>query len=297
MFRFSLFAIVLSTATAWPVQAEEPLEAEILKITEGADARVGVALIVDWQDTLTVNNDYRYPLMSVMKLHQAIAITSYLEEKGRSLDETISITNRDLKTDTWSPLRDRYPEGNVRMSIRELLCYTLQQSDNNACDILFDRFAAPEYVDSIIRSMGFRDFRIAATEDEMHRDLKKCRENVSSPLSAAELMDRLASGTLPLGKEYADFIRSTLLECRTGLNRLPLPLEGSGALIGHKTGTSDREADGRWTGINDVGFVLLPDGRSYTLAVFISDSALGMEENEKLIADISGAVYSELSER
>ena len=154
------------------------------------------------------------------------------------------------------------------MSVAELLRYTLQQSDNNACDILFDRFAAPEHVDSIIRSMGFRDFRIAATEDEMHRDLKKCRENVSSPQSAADLMDRLASGTLPLGKEYADFIRSTLLECRTGLNRLPLPLEGSGALIGHKTGTSDREADGRWTGINDVGFVLLPDGRSYTLAVF-----------------------------
>ena len=66
MFRFSLFAIVLSTATAWPVQAEEPLEAEILKITEGADARVGVALIVDGQDTLTVNNVYRFPLMSVM---------------------------------------------------------------------------------------------------------------------------------------------------------------------------------------------------------------------------------------
>lgn len=291
---FLLLALVLTAAA--PASAEGNLKTQIREIIAGADARVGVAVIADG-DTLTVNGSPDYPLMSVMKLHQAVAVARILEERGLPLTTTVHIYVQDLKAGTWSPLRDARPGGGFDMSVAELLRYTLQQSDNNACDILFDRFAAPEHVDSIIRSMGFRDFRIAATEDEMHRDLKKCRENVSSPLSAADLMDRLASGTLPLGKEYADFIRSTLLECRSGLNRLPLPLEGSGALIGHKTGTSDREADGRWTGINDVGFVLLPDGRSYTLAVFISDSALGMEENEKLIADISGAVYSELSGR
>ena len=291
---FLLLALVLTAAA--PASAEGNLKTQLQKIIAGADARVGVAVIADG-DTLTVNGSPDYPLMSVMKLHQAVAVARILEERGLPLTTAVHIYVQDLKAGTWSPLRDARPGGGFDMSVAELLRYTLQQSDNNACDILFDRFAAPEHVDSIIRSMGFRDFRIAATEDEMHRDLKKCRENVSSPLSAADLMDRLASGTLPLGKEYADFIRSTLLECRTGLNRLPLPLEGSGALIGHKTGTSDREADERWTGINDVGFVLLPDGRSYTLAVFISDSALGMEENEKLIADISGAVYSELSGR
>ena len=288
--------LALAFTAAAPASEERDLKTQIREILAGADARVGVAVIADG-DTLTVNGSPDYPLMSVMKLHQAVAVARILEERGLPLTTTVHIYVQDLKAGTWSPLRDARPGGGFDMSVAELLRYTLQQSDNNACDILFDRFAAPEHVDSIIRSMGFRDFRIAATEDEMHRDLKKCRENVSSPLSAADLMDRLASGTLPLGKEYADFIRSTLLECRTGLNRLPLPLEGSGALIGHKTGTSDREADGRWTGINDVGFVLLPDGRSYTLAVFISDSALGMEENEKLIADISGAVYSELSGR
>lgn len=291
---FLLLALAFTAAA--PASEERDLKTQIREIIAGADARVGVAVIADG-DTLTVNGSPDYPLMSVMKLHQAVAVAGILEGRGLPLTTAVHIYVQDLKAGTWSPLRDARPGGGFDMSVAELLRYTLQQSDNNACDILFDRFAAPEHVDSIIRSMGFRDFRIAATEDEMHRDLKKCRENVSSPQSAADLMDRLASGTLPLGKEYADFIRSTLLECRSGLNRLPLPLEGSGALIGHKTGTSDREADGRWTGINDVGFVLLPDGRSYTLAVFISDSALGMEENEKLIADISGAVYSELSGR
>ena len=270
------------------------LEPALRKIIDEYDATVGVAFIADCGDTVTVNNDARYPLMSVMKLHQAIAITKYMEEKGRSLDEATCITSQDLKRDTWSPLRDRYPEGNARMSIRELLCYTLQQSDNNACDILFSRILGTDGVDSLLRTAGVKDFAIAATEDAMHRELSKCQDNWSTPLSTAEMLDRLVAGRLPLDEN--GFIIETLLDCRTGANRLPLPLQGTEARIGHKTGTSDLGKDGRWTGINDAGFVLLPDGRRYTLVVFISGSAMSMEATEKIIADISAVVYTRLSE-
>lgn len=293
MFRLTLFAIVLGMASARPIQAEEPLETEILRITEEADARIGVALIVDGKDTLTVNNDFRYPLMSVMKLHQAIAVTAYLEEKGRSLDERIFVSSRDLKRDTWSPLRDRHPGGNVRLSVRELLRYTIQQSDNNACDILFSRILSPGEVDSLLRTAGVRDFAIEATEDAMHRDLSRCHDNWSTPLSTAAMLDRLVTGRLPLDEN--GFLIETLLDCRTGENRLPLPLQGTEARIGHKTGTSDLGNDGRWTGINDAGFVLLPDGRRYTIAVFISGSAMDLEATERIIADISAVVYTRLS--
>lgn len=283
-------------AVSIPAIAEESLETQIHKIIGGADARVGVALIADG-DTLAVNNGDDYPLMSVMKFHQAVAVARIMEERGLALDMEIRISESDLRPGTYSPLRDMRPEGGFGISVAELLRHTLQLSDNNACDILFDRFAGPEAVDSIVRSLGIRDFRIAATEDDMHRDPRRCSDNLSSPLSAAELMDRLASGTLPVAEKYTDFIRNTLLKCGTGLMRLPRPLQGTGAMIGHKTGTSDRGPDGKWAGINDVGFVLLPDGRHYTLAVFITDSQLDMEENEKLIADISAAVYATLSGR
>ena len=39
-----------------------------------APGRIGVAVITSEGDTLTVNNDGGYPLMSVFKLHEALAV-------------------------------------------------------------------------------------------------------------------------------------------------------------------------------------------------------------------------------
>ena len=46
-------------------------------------------------------------------------------------------------------------------------------------------------------------------------------------------------------------------------------LENTGAIIGHKTGTGDRNPRGQIIGINDAGFVVLPNGQRYTIAVFV----------------------------
>ena len=40
--------------------------------------------------------------------------------------------------------------------------------------------------------------------------------------------------------------------------------------------------------------MLLPDGRGYAVAVFIADSACGMEETERMIADISDIIFQTL---
>ena len=82
-----------------------------------------------------------------------------------------------------------------------------------------------------------------------------------------------------------------MIACSTGTDRLPVPLKGTGAVIGHKTGTGGRNRDGRIVGINDVGFVLLPDGRYYTIAVFVKGMAGDNDEAAHLIAEISAAVY------
>lgn len=281
----------LLAAESGPFRAEKPLEAKIREIADAADAQVGVALIIDGKDTLAVDGGGRYPLMSVMKFHQSVALLRYMDICGTGLDHELEIDKRDLRSGTWSPLRDEFPEGTV-MTVAELLRYTLQMSDNNACDILFDRFLDPHATDSTLRSLGLDGFAIDATEDEMHRDPDRCFDNWTTPLSAAALMDRLAAGTLPVAD--AESLKEILLGCRTGEGRLPSPLKGTSARIGHKTGTSDMDENGRWTAVNDVGFVLLPDGRRYSIAVMVKDSGLGFEATEKIIADISAAVYEAL---
>ena len=276
------------------VRASDPLRGQIQAIIEKADAQVGVAVIVDGEDTLTFNNDGHYPLMSVMKFHQALAVAHSLEGRGLSLSTPLQIEPQDLLPDTYSPLRDRYPEGGITLSVGELLVYTLQQSDNNACDILFRYIGGVAAADKFIRSLGIGDFALSATEADMHRHPEKCYDNWGTPLSVALLMDKLASGKLPVGAVYTRFIRKALLACQTGRERLPAPLQGTRARIGHKTGTSDLNSKGEWTGVNDAGFVLLPDGRRYVIAVLVKHSRLSLRETEKIIADISAAVYESL---
>ncbi len=176
-----------------------------------------------------------------------------------------------------------------------MLEYTLKLSDNNACDILFKLTSGPQATDSCIRSIGITDFAITATEDDMHRDISKSYDNCTSPLSAASLINDLfikADGT----NSKIQFIRQTMLDCNTGLARIPKGI-GTDAKIAHKTGTGVRNSQGRWIGTNDVAHIMLPDGSHYSLAIFVKDSFETPETNEAIIAEISSAIYKFLTTR
>lgn len=286
-----LFLFILSTSL---IQAQEVLlESKIKKSIENVPAQVGVAIIINGKDTITVNNECHYPLMSVMKYPQALAVLHYLHQHNQPLSTKIFIPKEALLDDTYSPLRDKYPEGNIYMPIAQLLDYTIQKSDNNACDILFNYTGGVSYTDSYIRSLGINNFSISKTEDDMHEDLAACYENWSTPLEIASLTDMLFSKEL-FPTEYQNFLKETMLNCQTGTNRLPAPLLDTTARIGHKTGTSARNVQGELIGINDVGFILLPDGKRYTIAVLVKDSTESMADTEKIIANISGIVYHHL---
>lgn len=83
-----------------------------------------------------------------------------------------------------------------------------------------------------------------------------------------------------------------MTECTTGIARLPYPLKNTDAIIGHKTGTGDKNSQGRYIGINDIGFIYLPNGNRYLIAVFVKDSAEDYDTTERIIAEISSRVYN-----
>ncbi len=286
----ALLLLMLGLWPAAPARSAADLRQELETFVAGKPADIGIAVIINSDRTVTVNNDRRYPLMSVFKFHQALAVADRLRELRLPLDTRLWITARDLAPDTWSPRRAARPGGPFSISIADLLRYTLQQSDNNACDILFERIRSVEDTESYIHSLGSRDCAIRATEAEMHADLANCRKNWTTPLAAARLLESFLTRDILPPASHA-FLTATMTGCATGKDRLARPLAGTGAIFGHKTGTGDREADGRLIACNDMGFVLLPDGRRYVIAVFISDSRATDAATARMLADISALVY------
>lgn len=144
--------------------------------------------------------------------------------------------------------------------------------------------------------LGVSDCNISVTESSMHQDLNRCYQNWSSPLAAVKLLDIFLRKPL-FSNEYKEFIYQTMLQCETGQDRLAAPLLNKGIEIGHKTGTGPRNFQGQQIGCNDIGFVLLPNGHSYCIAVFVKDSEEEIEVNSKIIAKISRVVYEHVIAR
>lgn len=270
------------------------LEKELTVIADSAKGEVGIALIHDG-DTLTVNNDAIYPMMSVFKLHQAIALCRMFEENGTSLDTVMTLRRSELDPDTWSPMLKDHIGEEISLPMRRLLEYTLIESDNNASNEMFVRLMSPAACDSVIAGIIPRSsFEIRFNEAEMQADHSRAYSNRTSPLGAAILIDRLFTDTL-VGKSYQDFIKSALLRCQTGPDKISAALSATeGITIGHKTGSGYRDEKGRLAASNDVAFITLPDGRHYALAVFVKDFEGTDAEAAATIARISAAVIKAL---
>lgn len=276
----------MMAALASCTASSDSLQHDLEAYTATCDAEIGVAVITDRSDTICVNNDRPYPMNSVVKLYQAMAVAATLEQRGTPLDTVITIARDELHPTTYSPIRDNCPGDTLRLTVARLLEYSLQLSDNNAFDILADRVVDLPSTRRHIDSLGIRDFDIRVTERDMAGDHHLTEKNWNSPLAAAELIHTLFTRTL-YADRYQDFLKNTLTACDTGAGRLAHPLTETGATIGHKTGTGFTGTDGTASGINDVGFVTLPDGRSYSIAVFVRTSPADLPATERMIADIS----------
>ena len=289
LFLFS--AIVV----AFPMFSQnEVLRNKIQKIIQGKDATVGVALIVDGKDTLTINNNFRYPTQSVYKFHLALAVLDYLNKNNLTLDHQLYVKKGDLLPNTHSPLRDDYPQGEMYLSVADLIKYTVSKSDNNGCDILFRLVGGTAVVDRYIRGLGLSEFAIAATEEEMHGPWDVQYTNWSTPYTAAQALEIFRIQDI-LPQPFHDFLWDTLAGTITGGNKIKALLP-EGTFVAHKTGSSFRNAEGLKAAENDIAIIQLPDGRYYSLVVFVADSMESNDVNCGIIAQISKAVYDSLLE-
>lgn len=253
---------------------------------------VGIAYVSD-TDTVTVNNGVRYPMMSVFKLHQALAVAASVEKHENTLDSVLLIHAGELDRNTWSPMLEKYNDGDFKISVRELMRYAVINSDNNASNLMFKHIVSPRETNDFIRSIA-RDttFSIGYSESEMKANHALSYLNYTSPLSSALLIRQVFEEQL-VGKGDQDSIKRYLSAVTTGQDRLGAAVRTSEiAIFAHKTGSGYRNEAGELTAHNDVGYFRFRDGSSYALAVFIRDFRGTETDASRLIASISKCVYS-----
>lgn len=282
-----LIATLLSLAA--PAQTAEEI---IAKMTEGKAAEVGVAWVADGK-AHTVNNTGHYPLMSVFKLHVAVAALRQMERNGTPTDTLINVKATEMMADTYSPMLRLYGKRDFTIRLDSLLRYSVAESDNNACDIIMRLAGGTDGVNAEMRAIGLTGYAITETEASMHADPTRSYNNRSTPLAVAELFRKLYEGGI-LGEPYATLLKNILLLTSTGPNKIKAALP-PGATLAHKTGTGFTLPDGTITADNDAGAITLPDGRRIYIAVLVKDSKLGADGNARLIREIAEAViYSEV---
>lgn len=293
MRHLSIAIIALLLCACSTRDKHEELHQALTKFVKDKDATIGIAVIINGKDTISVNGNRQFPMLSVYKFPIALALGEYYRQQNISLDQPIAILPENLHPDTYSPMTEkilasgRMSTDTLKMPTWELLRYMLQLSDNNASDIVLNRIGGAQYVEKYLAKLGISNLNVRNSENEMHRDNRLCYANSSSPIAMASLIDKF-------DREFTDSlseeIKRLLETCQTGIERLPKPLTPANVIIGHKTGTGFTLPDGRLMAVNDAGYIHLPDGHRYAIAVFIENSGYDMTQTEALIAEISRIV-------
>jgi beta-lactamase class A len=268
----------------------DSLRDKIEAIINSNKGNIGVAInSIEDNDSLTFNNHLHYPMQSVFKFHLALAVLNQVDKGKFSLDQNIYINKKDLMVNTWSPIRDKYPKGNINLPLREIIKYTVSLSDNNGCDILFKLVGGPKEVNKFIHKLGIKENEIVANEAAMHKDFNVQFSNWTTPFAAVELLQLFHSGKI-LSKESNDFLYKTMIETSTGPKRMKGMLPAD-AVVAHKTGSGDTDKYGNVTATNDIGIIRLPNGKHVAIAVFVSNSPADDTIREAIIAQITKAAW------
>lgn len=281
--------LLLTVFFAASLCAQPGLNQRLRAIAATAQGHVAVACsLPGTRLACDLNPKAHPPMQSVFKLPLAMAMVHLIEQGKFTLDQPVRFLPEDrFVPHEYSPLQDRYPEGNVDVPMRELLRLAVSLSDNVAADILVRLCGGPARVTDYIASLGVVGFHLEDNEHSMQRELSAQYRDWFEPAAAIQML-RLLNDKSPLTPEHTRLLFDWMED-----SRLTQRLKGDlphGVRVFHKTGTSGFH-DGTAAATNDIGLIELPDGRRLAIAVFVTDSRADEASREKVIARIARAVY------
>jgi beta-lactamase class A len=310
------------TRAAPPAPAE--LQATLERIAQGYGEPVGIAVsdvTSGW--TAAVAGHETFPQQSVSKLWVALAVMQAVDDRRLSLDQTVVMHAEDRSV-FYQPLasRIRGPNGLV-ITLADLLRHALIESDNAANDMLIRQVGGPGVVAQVIADKRLAGLALGGTERDVQTKtaglewrpeygqtwiFKQARAALPDDVRDQALANYLANppdGATPegiatalaalkrgelLSRASTDFMLDLMGEARTGAMRLRAGVE-PGWSLAHKTGTGP-DWRGASVGINDVGLLTAPDGRTYSVAVMVRETKQPPSARHRLMIGVARAVES-----
>jgi len=282
-------AILLVIFAAYAL-AETPLEQQIRAIAADAAGQVAVACALPGSALNCHLNPHAHaPMQSVFKLPLAMAALDRVERGALALDQQVRFRPEDrILPKAYSPLQDKYPAAEVDIPLRELLRLAVSLSDNVAADLVLRLVGGPAVVEKYVHGLGIAGFQLKDGEHALHRQDALQYRNWFEPSAAVQLLRRLSDDP-PLSAEHTRLLLDWMsVGIRSRLSR-KLPAKTP---VMHKAGTSSTQ-NGVTAATNDIGLIVLPDGRRLAIAIFVTDSHADEAARESVIAGIAEAVYRE----
>ena len=135
-------------------------------LLNGKKATVGIAVWTDKGDMLRYNDHVHFPLLSVFKFHVALAVLDKMDkhQSGQHCFHK-GIPNA---AQYLQPPAEEVSTRIFTITLRELMQYSISQSDNNACDILIEYAGGIKHINDYIHRLSIDSFNLSETEDGMH---------------------------------------------------------------------------------------------------------------------------------
>ena len=289
MIRIKKYIIFLAVIILFYIIYLNSLSIKLNCLILNKDAVVGIAIIKNQKEWI-IGSKNSLPMLSVFKYFVALKVLDKLEKEKISLNKERTINKNMVDEKLYSQMLDKYKTFPFKISIANLLKYTISESDNNACDILIGYAGGTKEIQEYINSIGFVDVEISETEFDMNKEIEKQYLNQARPIDIIRAMKFVRDRNI-LSDASCKFLDEIMINTTTGKDKLKAGLPQN-ITLGHKTGSSSRKSNGIKIADNDTGYVFLPDGNVYYIAVMIKDSKMSDEENAKLISSISKITYT-----
>jgi len=319
-FRYAVMVLAISGAgTFSPAFGQttggQSIGVAIQRVVSPLAGRIGFAAKeIGGDEVIALNADQTFVMASIYKIAIATAVLDRVDRGELRLDQLVDVP-RDMKIVGQFGLAETFPHPGLQLSVANLIEVMITESDNTATDVSMGLAGGPAAVTKNLRRLGINDIRVDRLTGEILRDVfdlpgkatlevvteaYKARPELltiqadpnpafeadprdhATPLAMLQLLLAIDEGKA-MSRKSSEFLLGVMSRTRTGDGRIK-GLLPKGTPVAHKTGTTGGVA-------NDAGYVTLPDGRRFAIAVFTNSSKTSVADRDRAIAEIARSLF------